>query len=152
MQVPGPHCPPDLFSRHFFVCLDRMPRKVPSRRVAWHPQGPIHPQPHPVPLQVVHPRSHAPRAVAWWRGGSPTCSGTGRLSGAVGPLWVPGMGPPQNCRGESPPDGLHCLPAEELHSSIYSTHKYRSYSCRVHQARGLRMIALLGKGPGSAMG
>jgi len=58
-------------------------------REAWHPQGPIHPQPHPVPLQVVHPRSHPCRSVAWWRGGSSTCSGTGRHGGAVGPLRVP---------------------------------------------------------------
>ncbi len=63
---------------------------------AWHPQGPIHPQPHPVPLHVVHPRSHARRAVTWWRGGSPTCrtpiyrGSTGRQGGAVGPLRVPG--------------------------------------------------------------
>src|SRR6266702_282910 len=45
---------------------------------AWHPQGPIHPQPHPVPLHVVHPCSHARRAIVWWRGGSLTCSGAGK--------------------------------------------------------------------------
>ncbi len=72
----------------------------------WHPQGPIHPQPHPVPLHVVHPCSRARRAVAWWRGGSPTCSGTGWRGGAVGPLWVPGLfsGHPvkahKKCRGK----------------------------------------------------
>ncbi len=83
--------PQTLFPRHFCVYLGRMPRKAPLLREAWHPQGPIHPQPHPVPLHVVHPHSHARRAVAWWRGGSPTCSGTGRQGGAVGPLWVPGL-------------------------------------------------------------
>jgi len=69
-------------------------------------QGPIHPQPHPVPLHLVHPRSHDRRAVAWWRGGSPTCSGTGRQGGAVRSLRVPGLTVPldawvlQMCRGE----------------------------------------------------
>src|SRR6266699_6934309 len=43
------------------------------------------------------PCSHA---VAWWRGGSPTCSGTGWQGGVVGPLWVPGGNHPTTV-GES---------------------------------------------------
>src|SRR6266699_1137653 len=62
---------------------------------AWHPQGPIHPQPHPVPLHVVHPCSHARRAVVWWRGGSLKCSGTGWRGEVVGPLRVPGLTVPR---------------------------------------------------------
>src|SRR6266704_5731544 len=68
---------------------------IEGRREAWHPQGPIHPQPHPVPLHVVHPRSHARRAVVWWRGGSLKCSGTGWQGGVVGPLRVPGLTVPR---------------------------------------------------------
>src|SRR6266571_7949522 len=81
---------------------------IEGRREAWHPQGPIHPQPHPVPLHVVHPRSHARRAVAWWRGGFPICSGTGWQGGAVGPLWVPGVGTTPKLSGErsQPPTPL----------------------------------------------
>ncbi len=36
-----------------------------ARREAWHPQGPIHPQPRPVPLHIAWPRIHAHHAVAW---------------------------------------------------------------------------------------
>src|SRR5438128_11324344 len=36
------------------------------------------------------PRASAQYAVVWGRGGHPTCSGTGRLGGRGGPLWVPG--------------------------------------------------------------
>jgi hypothetical protein len=35
--------------------------------------------------------SHASRTVMWCWGGHRTCSGTGRRSGVVGPLWVPGL-------------------------------------------------------------
>ncbi len=79
---------------------------IEGRREAWHPQGPIHPQPHPVPLHVVHPRSHARRAVAWWRGGFPICSGTGWQGGAVGPLWVPGVGTTPKLSGREIPTTL----------------------------------------------
>jgi len=55
----------------------------------WHPQGPIHSQPPPVPLHVIHSCSHTRRTVAWWRGGSPACrtpiyrGSTGRQGGAA---------------------------------------------------------------------
>jgi hypothetical protein len=61
---------------------------------------------HPVPLHVV-PLLPRRRAVTWWLGGSPTCSGTGWSGGAVGPLGVPGLPTPldarlpHNCQGES---------------------------------------------------
>src|SRR6266567_2962954 len=82
-------------------CIER-------RREAWHPQGPIHPQPHPVPLHVLHSCSHSRRAVVWWWGGFPICSGTGWQGGAVGPLWVPGVGTTPKLSGErsQPPTPL----------------------------------------------
>ncbi len=59
----------------------------------WHPQGPIHPQPSPVPLHLAWPppRSCVPRAVVRGQGGHLKCSGTGWLGGCGGPLWVPGL-------------------------------------------------------------
>src|SRR6266567_78911 len=50
---------------------------------AWHPQGPIHPPTTPRATTCCTPLLLPRPAVAWWRGGSPTCSGTG-------PLRVPG--------------------------------------------------------------
>src|SRR2546426_3516220 len=53
----------------------------PSR--AWHPQGPIHSQPRPVPLHVAWPTapSVGPPRCRLGRGGHATCSGTGGLGG-----------------------------------------------------------------------
>src|SRR2546428_4432859 len=61
----------------------------------WHPQGPIHPRPSPVPLHLVWlpaPLVCSPRRCLGW-GGHATCSGTGRLSGRGGPCWGPGGWP-----------------------------------------------------------
>ncbi len=63
------------------------------------------------------------RAVAWWRGGSPTCSGTGWSGGAVGPWRVPGHAldgavlgilsrHTNKCQGESLP--LQVMPRDTL--------------------------------------
>jgi hypothetical protein len=71
---------------------------------------------HPPPTQprattcrlALPPPCHARRAIVWGGGGFPTCSGTGRLGGRGGPLWVPGLstrrsmhGCLNNCQGES---------------------------------------------------
>jgi hypothetical protein len=54
---------------------------------AWHPQGPIHPQPSPVPLHLAWPTTPlvCPPRVAWRWGGPPKCSGTGRCGVVGGP-------------------------------------------------------------------
>ncbi len=59
---------------------------------AWHPQGPIHPQPSPVPLHIVWPTPPRVSTEPSPDGGvgPPKCSGTGWLGGRGGPLWVPG--------------------------------------------------------------
>ena len=59
-----------------------VPRLAPARA-----PPPSNPTPCHYMLSTLLPRR---RAVAWWRGGSPTCSGTGWSGGAVGPLRVPG--------------------------------------------------------------
>jgi hypothetical protein len=63
--------------------------------VAWHPQGPIHPSPCHYMSPDPPPRCHL---VV---GRSPKCSGTGRLGGCGGPLWVPGAGRIEICRGRA---------------------------------------------------
>ncbi len=91
-------------SYHFAVLLDVAKQQNPNScplsltvlgwSHAWHPQGPIHPQPHPVPLHVGEPPRHQVTARRAWEQGWTTCSGTGRQGGAVGLLRVPGLTAP----------------------------------------------------------
>src|SRR6266567_1282481 len=77
---------------------------------AWHPQGPIHPQPHPVPLHVVHPCSYpagpspgggaVPRPVVA-RGGRVERWGPGgcQATRSTGLFWASCQGTPIRVRG-----------------------------------------------------
>src|SRR2546422_819164 len=65
---------------------------LPTRAHPPHPTTPCHYMSYgPSPRPCGPPR----RRLGW--GGPSTCSGTGRLGGRGGPLWVPGLTTPAAC-------------------------------------------------------